>query len=101
MEHHATCLVNVAVYGPIVDQLVVSDFQSQRGPALIPPWSRTGRLQSFERDTCPGSAVEPDLFLPGRALSSSNTCPGPVAFENVYPTPDAPLLSAKTPAPVQ
>ena len=40
MEHHVTCLVNVAVYGPIVDQLVVTGLPipSWTGfnPALVP-----------------------------------------------------------------
>ena len=68
-------LVIVAVYGPIVDQLVVSGLliPSWTGfnPALVP-----NRTPPFRGNTCPGPAVEPDLFLPGRPPFGETPAPG-------------------------
>ena len=62
-------------------------------PALVP-----NRTPPFRENTCPGPAVEPDLFLPGLPPFGKRPAPGPVAFENVYPTPGRPPFG-ETPAP--
>ena len=55
----------------VVDQLVASGLQISSwtgfNPALVP-----NRTLPFRGNTCPGPAVEPDLFLPGRPLSRNH-----------------------------
>ena len=61
MEHHVTCLANVAVYGPVVDRLL-SRFIPGPGELII-------------SSNCPGFCYMPGLVSPGELIISSN-CPG-------------------------
>ena len=67
-------LVSMDVYGPVVDQLVASSLPipSWTGfnPALVP-----NRTPPSRGDTCPGPAVEPDLYRPGRSAFGETPAP--------------------------